>query len=159
MSEDLKAVIAVVPGIVLFVYLYIMLFAKWKTRKEKFIEKAKAKGHVTEGRRAKYRYASMDNKQGKFSHYIIWVKYEYVVNGKTYYKKLRFKRHRFSFPDHVNVYYDARNPRKAVCPHEARRGRSGYLIPLIATGLVIRTLSELLDSFFWKTRGSLHEHT
>lgn len=156
MSEKMQVGIAVGCGFIVFVFSYIKVFLYGKSRKQRFIEKAKEKGNVTYGTCVDTKLSLGTDKAGspdalRFDTLI--VKYEYVVNGKKYYKKLRFQSPGMAsidFPYKVKVYYDPKRPRKAVCKREASVGRqrqNGCLLTILYTIATTRIVYEIIKRF------------
>lgn len=163
MSDNLQFGIALVCGFIVFIYSFIRLFIYGKTQKQRFIEKAKEKGWVTEGifvdfkrrtytrrSRGRNRYRRKRYGYKRYRYDILTVKYEYFVNGKSYYKKLKFqirKWDRAEFPHKVKVYFDPKNPKKAVCPQqatEAHQKENGCLLTILFTIATIKIVYELI---------------
>lgn len=94
---------------------------KYKTKSEKFRKKAKDKGNYVIGREVKSKYySSWRDNDGNYHEGYYKVIYEYVVNGKKYKKKLRYKDNRY--PLEQNIYYKAENPRKSIAEKERKNG-------------------------------------
>lgn len=154
MDEQLRVGIAFAIFVAAFVVCYIRVFLKGTSRKQKFVAKAKEKGCYTQGDYVthKFRGGSYDSTSSSYRDDQHIVKYEYQVNGKTYYKKLRFraKSGAVEQPRHITVYYDSSNPKKAIAANEANQGaqrNNGCLltiiIPIVAYKLVYFLLGML----------------
>ena len=144
MTIEMIGVIAIAAATAVSI-LYKKKFNKSGSKKNQFIERSKKKGWVTQG-------VAVSNKfrggiQGHSSPYMRadarTVKYEYRVDGKTYYKEMTFQSPGMtyvSYPDIVTVYYDRVNPRKAFCPEEATKAQEIKAGGLGAIGVFIATL-------------------
>lgn len=106
------------------------------------IDKAREKGNYTEGVYVSSRRQRGDRDfgaedRGKASVYrndTLWVKYEYQVKGKKYYKTYGFQSPgcaSIDYPYRITIFYDARNPKKAYSdveePEKQRKMRGWYL--------------------------------
>lgn len=147
--ETLLMGVSLIFAAIIFVYLQYNLYFNWKTRKQKLIEVAEKNGWIAQGRCVKYRYTKQYYKnRHQVKNYIIKVKYEYVVDGRKYYKKIKYRPREFTFPRNVVIYYNANNPKKAACAHEAKRKESGCLIPLVVAILTVKIMFTLLSKMF-----------
>ena len=116
-----------------------------KTGKQRFIEKAKAAGNCTEGEYedAKVHLGVDGSDNSHFRSDTLVVKYRYTVDGRVYRKSMPFQspgKAGIDFPSYVQVYYDPRDPKKAVCPEEAtwaHQHRSGCLVSIAGTLLFL----------------------
>jgi len=151
MSEMMQSGIAVFLGLITFGVCYYRFLIKGKSGKERFIDRAKQKGCVTEGTciKTKTRFGTHDSNDASYlSNDSIIVKYEYMVKGKSYSKKIKFQSPgmvSIKYPYKVNIYYDEKNPAKAYCREEASAD-SGCLLTLVCTGAVIFVVSHLLQA-------------
>lgn len=94
---------------------------KYKTKSEKFKEKAKVKGNFVIGREVKSKYySSWRDDDEKYHEEYYRVTYEYIVDGKKYKKKLNYKNS--NYPLEQNIYYKAENPRKSIAETESKKG-------------------------------------
>ncbi len=155
MSEDMKMIIAAGVGFVVFVFCYFKIFWHGRSREQKFIEKAKEQGNFVEGNFVDYKI-SLGNESSKsarlrYDSYI--VKYEYIVEGKKYYKKLVFRTKgnmRANYPYTITVYYDPKKPHKGVAGNQATnqvQKTRGCLVTVIITLVVIRVMIRILGIF------------
>lgn len=150
-TDEILTAIAMVLTAVFGVFFYKYLKNR-KTRNEKFIEKAKAQGSCTEGHCVDSRlsFGAEESKSERFRYNSLKVKYRYTVNGIVYHKSLTFQSPGtacIDYPAKILVYYDPRNPRKAVCPEEAtweQKRETGCLICLIGTFLFLFVSFHLL---------------
>ena len=135
LNEDLKAILTV--GIALTIaIIFCINFYRGGTSREKFIERAKAKGNVVEAVCIKtkrgFRYDVSDD--DRYRHESKKVTYEYTVKGKKYRKKLYFQSPGVSinFPYTITLYYSDRNPRKAYTKMELNEvGRGCFLTVVV----------------------------
>lgn len=89
-------------------------------REQRFAEEAKRQGNAATGTCVGTKWICGDHQDGKNTYPAIWVKYEYRVAGRAYYKEVRFEGKTprciyIDYPDTVTVYYDPSKPKKAVC--------------------------------------------
>jgi len=143
--------ISVFCCIATFVYCLIFVFIKGKSRKRKFMERMKEQGNVVTGAKikAKLLKGSLSAK-GYYARRNTWiVVYGYTVDGVEYKRKVKFDGGlgipKTNYPVQVNVCYDPRRPKKAVCVEEVPRlNYEGCLItiflPLVVGYLVSRLL-------------------
>ena len=106
---------------------------KYKTKSQKFIEKAKAKGNYVIGREVNSKYnSSWTDDDGHYHEEYYKVTYEYVVNGKIYKKKLKYTDNKY--PSEQNIYYKPGKPRKSIAETETKFGfmyiMAWFCIPL-----------------------------
>lgn len=123
MTEEIIGVIALAAGVAASVA-YNKFLKKYGTRKQRFVAKAKENYCSTNGVATKTQYRAGDRSASELSQSQdrITVKYEYVAQGKIYYKKLRFYSRGFvTFPDKVIIYYDKNNPKKCVAENEVTK--------------------------------------
>lgn len=156
MSEDAAIMIAMIIGIAVFAYNFVFTFLRGTSKNQRFIEKAKELGNYTEGKHVKTKIYSgdltSDNLQQRSDVYE--VTYEYVVYGKVFQKTMCFQNPGVvggDYPYEVIIYYDSRNPKKAVCPQEATRAeqqKNGCLITIAVTILSILIIYRLLIRLF-----------
>jgi hypothetical protein len=140
MTEEIITAIALAIAAVVgfFTYKFRM---QGQTKNQKFIEKAKRTGHYTVGEYAdsKLQLGVEDSNNARMRNKVLHVRYKYRVNHIEYYKKLSFQSIGMvspDFPIRVTVYYDPRNPKKAVCPEEATKSQqrqSGCLMTILVT--------------------------
>ena len=155
MGDELIALVALIAGGFVAVSTYRRV-RHGKSRKRKFIDKAKIAGNCVIGQyeSSTVLLGDVDSDNWRHRKSSLRVKYKYVVNGKSYYKKLTFQslgRAGTDFPNEVEVYYDANNPKKAVCPEEApseERIQTGCLSAIAATGLTIFAVIHILRFLF-----------
>lgn len=150
MTGNLKDGLVVAVFAAIMLAGYIRLFFKRTTGKEKFIEKAKSAGHYTAGtiRKSKRSYGNDDSNNSYFRNDRIKVTYGYKVNGKEYQKRLLFQSPgcvSIDYPYEITVYFDPKNPAKAVCKEEISADRSGgclgtFLLDLIFCALLYHLL-------------------
>lgn len=102
-----------------------MSIRQWKkvmsrnTRKDKFIEAAKNNGCVTTGVCVKSEYLAGDPDGNSLEERsaAIAIKYQYKVEGITYYKKQLFRNpgsRRIDYPNTITIYYAKAKPRKVI---------------------------------------------
>ena len=155
MSEEMINLIPGIAGILVFIFCYFRLILFGKSRKQKFVEKAKENGNFVEGVfvDVKISRGSNDISSEKFGNDIYVVKYEYCVDGAKYLKKLRFNTGGSmteSYPAKIMVYYNPNNPKKAIAGNEAtavQQKKSGCLTSFVVTGIVVWSLIRLLRLF------------
>ncbi len=133
----------------------IFLCFKRKTSKQKFAQKAKEKGWVTEGRSKNLKFQVWDSPEDiKPSSSTTTVWYEYEVYGQTYEVKRKFySNHEYgaNTPHTIAVYYDPENPKKVVCSTEIGKHSGCYMGCLMTIGLsvaVFHLVRILLQMFF-----------
>lgn len=141
MGESAKSVIVATIFFSILLAGYIRLFFKRKTRKDKFIEKAKAAGHCATGIVVKNKIAFGNDESGNsyFRNDRMKVVYEYKVGGKAYRKKLVFQSPGMvsvQYPYQIDVYYNPKNPAKGVCKEEISEDRSGSCLGTILLAVV-----------------------
>lgn len=149
MNETLMNGIVVAVGIAIVLTGYIRSGMNIKSRREKFIEKAKAQGHYTTGECVETKIRRGTNEPDDlYQDDSLKVKYQYSVNGVTYTKKMSFESPgmvSIKYPHQVTVYYDPKNPGKAVCKEEAERDPNvGCCGTLVLAGLVMAVLYRIL---------------
>lgn len=116
MEDKIRNIIAFINFLILG-YLFIKKVIKGESWKSKLIEEGSKNNCYTEAiaidNDSSYLYRRTKNS-------IVFVKYEYEVNGKKYYKKLGFKYYGslLDYPYKITVYYKKNNPRKAACENE-----------------------------------------
>lgn len=121
--ENLVTLVALVAAIFVSRVFFVNKIGKM-TKKEQMIAQAKRKGNVAKGVcvDTKFVRGDMHSDHIEMREHSMRVKYEYRVNGVPYYKTMEFQSIGMAvtnYPHEVDVYYDGRNPRKAVCPEEA----------------------------------------
>ena len=114
------------------------------SKKYRFIEHAKSIGAFTEGKTVdtKFYGGIRDSDNRNVRNDSLVVKYEYIVNGKSYYKKMEFQSPglvSIEYPSNVIVYYDVNNPKKAVCKEELNE-RQSRLVKVILLFIVVMTI-------------------
>lgn len=132
------------------------MIMKNKHGKYKLLETAKAKGNVVTGTIAstKLRLGNEKSNSPHFRNDEIRATYHYMVNGITYKKVMSFQSHGRVTPDYpatVQVYYKASNPRKSVCPEEARevnRRQSGCMLSIIVWFVTMAIVFNILKALF-----------
>lgn len=155
MSEEIRGAIALVAGAIVLVLCYVKLFLRGRSFKQKFIEKAKAKGYFTKAALIdnKIRYGVSDSDNENFKNESMKCTYEYWVNGVSYKKKLTFHSPGLvavKYPYSITVYYDPSNPSKSVCAEEASQGAQrtigclGMIVFAVITFIVIYNLLKLM---------------
>lgn len=138
MTENIQFAVAAFCGLTVFGVCYYYFLLKNNSVKQSFINKAKSNGWVAEGVcvAQKTRYGTHDiNDASYLSNDTLIVKYEYMVKGVKYYKKLKFQSPgmvSIKFPYKVKVYYNPKNPKKSFCQEEIS-DTGGCLITIIAT--------------------------
>lgn len=123
MSEELLGTISV-PIAVFCCILYNKWLKQRGSKKLRFIKAAKKAGNYTQGVKvdSKFYGGIRDHESRDVRNDSLVVKYKYIVNGISYFKKMEFQSPGslvIKHPEIVTVYYDSRNPKKAVCPEEA----------------------------------------
>ena len=151
MSEELRLAIALICGLIILSIGYIKLFLKGRSRKQRFIENAKAKGNYTTGKLidSKLRLGNDESRNESFRYDRMKVTYEYFVNGVSYKKKMVFQSPGMvavNYPYTVTVYYNPKNPAKGICKEEAQRnaGCLGTIVLAALTFIVIYNFLKLL---------------
>lgn len=155
MSEEMINLIPGIVGILVFIFCYFRLILFGKSRKQKFVEKAKENGNFVEGVFVDFRISrgSHESKNDAFGEDDYIVKYEYCVDGMKYYKKLRFNSGGSMtkcYPSKIMVYYNPNNPKKAIAGNEAtavQQKKSGCLTSFVVTGIVVWSLIRLIRLF------------
>ena len=144
MSDEFYAGISVIVG-----FLVAVPFYRWsrhkKSKKTRFIEKAKKSGNCVTGEyvSSKVIPGDVNSSNPRYCNSRELVKYKYTVGGNDYYKKITFQTMGVvgtDYPNYVKVYYDPRNPRNALCPEEAdpsQQIQSGCLTTILVTILAM----------------------
>lgn len=140
MSQEMMAAVALAVGIAVAIPTYRWARKK-KTKSQKRLEKNKKAGRcaIGEYHSSKVLPGDLRSNDARMRHDSLLVKYKYTVNGMDYYKTMIFQsqgRIGTDFPKRVEVYYDAGNPKKAVCPEEAHPStqiQSGCLTTIAIT--------------------------
>lgn len=140
MTDNFKLGIAIVFGLIVFIYLFITKVLNNKNRINKFIEKCELEGTKTEATCVSTKLVLGNDESGNsyFKNDRYKVKYFYQVNGKTYYKKITFQSPgtvSTNYPYTIMVYYDKNNPKKAYTKIEGKR--SGGCFFSVAVSLII----------------------
>ena len=148
MTEEMKTIVSVAIGILIAVF-FNRKFYKGGTKREKFIEEAKAKGNVVRAKCVKSRrnlpVESSDNDVYRYEGRT--VTYEYVINGKKYSKRLFFQspgKVSVDYPYEISVYYSEKNPRKAYAREEMNEKRRGCLLTLIVFIVSVAVILNLI---------------
>ena len=144
MSDELIMGAALILTVIFAVF-FIRCQKKRKTGRQRFIEKAGAAGNCTLGTCEDYKLRLGVEESGSLHTRsdTMKVTYRYTVGGRAYRKRLAFQspgKNSVDFPSTVRVYYDPRNPRRAVCPEEAtwaHRRQTGCLLSIAATFLFL----------------------
>ena len=152
MSEEKRMAISLIAGAIVFVLCFIKVFLKGRSRKQKLIDKAAAKGH--------YQTATLidaisicgnpDANSSYYRHDRMKCIYEYKVNGVSYKKKLKFRSQgtiSIRYPYVITVYYNPKHPARGVCKEEATPGAqqtAGCCGTIVYTALAIIVISNLL---------------
>lgn len=125
-----------------------------QTKKERFISNAKRRGNVAQGIcvDAKFMRGDIESSSVSMREHSMRCKYEYYVNGVAYYKIMTFQSIGMAvtdYPNEVEVYYDAANPKKAVCPEEAtelNHRRSGCYTTIAVFAVVYFAVHLILNA-------------
>lgn len=145
MSENTSFAIAFVLGIIVFIYFYSR-FLKGKSRGQRRIDKAIKDGTVVKGTVVKrsYIYAREPGTDNDY----VKVTYEYVVDGKTYKKKIEYNGYDCqNYPDYLEIYYNKRNPKKSLTYPELSKYNTGNcLLSAVIPIIVIKLVWEFLKS-------------
>jgi len=143
--------ISVFCCIATFVYCFIFVYWKGKSRKQKFIERAKQQGNVTTGTKISAKVYQGDASAKSYNaRSNTWVViYGYMVDGVEYKRKVKFDGGlgipKANYPVQVNVCYDPRRPKKALCVEEVSRvNYEGCLITMIVPFLIGQLVYRLL---------------
>lgn len=123
MTEEVIVVIALVVAAIVARINYVQKVSGGKTKKQKLVDKAKAAGTVTVGHcvDSRLNFGDRGNSDADLANDSVVVKYIYTVNGRDYYKTMQYRNNgslRKDHPINVYIYYDAGNPKKAVCQEE-----------------------------------------
>ena len=150
MTEDTVYLISGLIGFGVFLYCFIFVYLKGKTKKQKKAEKWKEQGCVVEGKLidAKITYHGDSDCEGALRDSSFKANYEYEVNGKKYKVTLCFER---DYPICIRVFYDPQNPSKCITANEiteSERMGHGCLITIIATFLSIGVCANILSKLF-----------
>lgn len=151
MSEDVRLLAALAAWIVVMVICQIHHFRHGKSRKQKFIEAAKAQGNYTTATLAdsKIRLGDDESNNSYYKNDRAINVYEYVLNGVKYKKKMVFQSPGMvsvRYPYTVVVYYDAKKPARGVCQEEAGKG-SGCLVTIVLAMLAFMCVYHVLKLF------------
>lgn len=122
------------------------------TKKQQFIEKAARDGYWEVGvyDSSKVIRGIRESSNSVYREDKLKVKYRYTVNGITYYKHITFLNNgkvSARFPSQVNVYYDPKDPKKAVCAEEATKAmqvRSGCMTTMVITIITLTVVFNVL---------------
>ncbi len=152
MDESMRAKIALILATVTLVVGYFKIFLRGKSKKQKFIEKAKAEGNYTTGKcvDSKRIRGNKDSSTVEYRYDSYNVKYEYSVNGIIYSKKMIFQSPGMvgvRYPYEVTVYYNPKKPQKGICKEEAGKGEqrtAGCFGTIVITILVFEVVYNLL---------------
>lgn len=147
MTDDLRITIALVCGALLFVFLFVSVFLKGKTKGNRLMNNAKKNGCSTVGRAVKNDYRRFTGPEGRYRSEI--VTYEYFVEGKRFEKKITFSDPGvvINYPNQVEIFYDKNNPAKAYADVELTKNKQkqtgcyiAIVIPIIAIILIYNLL-------------------
>ena len=153
MDDMSKARVVVVISFFLAIVLFIKLCLFGYSGKRKFVNKAFKEGNYTKARIVKKNVYTGNDKVGSVNNFSSYkTKYEYIVNGKKYYKTYNFNTRTYFTsgpPDTINIYYDKNKPEKAVSGVEVNDGprASGcYLtiVVVIVFAVVLYNIIKLL---------------
>jgi hypothetical protein len=152
MTEEMITAVALLIACAVGFYTYKLRMGG-QTKNQKFIDKAKKSGHYVVGEYAdsKLQLGVEDSNNARMRNKVLHVRYKYQVNGIEYYKKLAFQSIGMvsvDFPIRVTVYYDPKNPKKAVCPEEATKAQqrqSGCLVTIVVTVATLFCAFHLLN--------------
>ena len=150
MTEDTVYLISGLIGFGVFLYCFIFVYLKGKTKKQKKAEKWKEQGCVTEGKLvdSKITYYGDTDLHGSMRENSYKATYDYAVNGKKYTVSLGFND---DYPVRIIVYYDPQNPSKCITSceiTEIQRVGHGCVITIIATILAIGVSANILLKLF-----------
>ena len=150
MDEQIKYIILLI-GIIALVLCYIKLLINGRLSKQRFIDKAEAKGHYTVARLIDTECIEQTGNE----HYMeskIKCTYEYRVSGISYKKEIVYWLFGFhtasKCPRTIIVYYKPRNPAKSVCGKEVALGNqwsTGWFWTIIFGAIISRMMYELLS--------------
>lgn len=155
MGDEMIVAIALVVAVILG-GIYYKSRMSGGTKKHKLLETAKRKGNVTTAVfiDSELLVANRDGESLRSRTRKLQARYEYRVNGVSYMKTLYFINTGgvgLSCPNQVTVYYDARNPKNAVCAEETSeytKRQSGCLgalgIGFVTVVVVVNLLRILL---------------
>lgn len=151
MSEDTALIISGLVDLAVFLYCFIFVLLKGKSKNQKIVEKRKAQGCVTTGRfkSQKVDYGDPSKRGTPLGTDYYKITYSYFVNGVEYETTLRFEGD--NNPGCVTVYYDPANPQNCITGNEATKNAQqghGCLITIIATLVAIGITSNLLVRLF-----------
>ena len=152
MNDELLVALAMIPAAIAARANYVRRTKGGKTKRMKFINKAKAAGAVTVGyyTGATYQYGDMtsDDKEMQSGSYV--VNYEYEVGGRKYDKVLFFRTYGVTSvdtPNSVTIYYDPSNPKKCMTEQDEEpilAVRSGCLTSMVVFAVVLFCVFHLI---------------
>lgn len=145
-----------VLGIAVGIICYIAVCVGVKTKKKRFIERAKEKRNFTTARYVKHFYvhgngASSSSSMNRYDS--VYVTYEYYVNGKRYKKKYCYSgegKMVATYPNSFTIYYSGRNPRKVMSEGESIDSRYtlGCFTSVIAMAIIINLCRVCINAVF-----------
>ena len=150
MSEPAQGGVIVICGLIVFIY-GILRWVIWgKSRAQRFIEKAKRNGCKASGTLVKTKSVrESTNYEGTLIEKNV---YEYVVGGRKYDMVLSFESSVTKTPpNYITVYYDPKNPKKAVYAGKGSRSKqveSGCGFTALATFCTMFLVAKLLAHIF-----------
>ena len=149
MDEQIKYIILLI-GIIALVLCYIKLLVNGRFSKQRFIDKAEAKGHYTVARLIDIECIEQTGNE-HYRESKIKCTYEYRVSGISYKKEIVYWLFGFrtasKCPQTIIVYYKPRNPAKSVCEKEVALGdqwSTGWFWTIIFGAIISRMMYELL---------------
>lgn len=133
MTNILKFLVCELLAIFVILIPIAMTKHRIQTKGELFKKQAKANGCVANGRliKSKYRSAIGSDPQDQNRHYCV---YEYYVDGVRYTLKHTFATFRldtFSPPIDYDIYYDPKNPRKAMTDDDNPFGGKVFVLTVL----------------------------
>ena len=156
MSSFVAAYLSMGIGIVVFFTIIIKFVATNKNSLGvKFRKKAEADGTVVTGyvKNVSTRYGNEDCAYGTPGYLgVAVVKYEYTIDGKTYYKKVKLYSDNSSIPSYpstINIYYDINNPSKSYAENQTEGRESAVFWMYVA---IILGIASILVSYYVMTR-------
>ncbi len=150
MSETAQGGIVVICGLIVFIY-GILRWVIWgKSRAQRFIEKAQKNGCKATGTLVKTKSVRKStNYEGILIEKNV---YEYVVGNRKYDIVLSFESSATKTPpNYITVYYDPKNPKKAVYAGKGSRSKqvkSGCGFTALATFCTMFLVARLLAHLF-----------
>ena len=150
MSETAQGGIIVICGLIVFIY-GILRWVIWgKSRAQRFIEKAQKNGCKATGTLVKTKSVRKStNYEGILIEKNV---YEYVVGNRKYDIVLSFESSATKTPpNYITVYYDPKNPKKAVYAGKGSRSKqvkNGCGFTVLATFCTMFLVAGLLAHLF-----------